>query len=216
MPGTVTVPTQQERGLGGPTPTSLTSPNYLRSDHRAAVPRQQDSEVQDLALSPPPINAFYPAAVDRRPERQSHRCHAASVLQNDQFFRVDQQDNQQQPLNGAHTGIATSPPYMLKGVRSAPMLSGDTSPRSLHEDTIQDDWTISPHIVNHFAIGDIGFYTSQTNNPLGNPKYYVPVPGSFGAGFSRFLLPNPRLLRPRQRPRQLHHWRGELRGGPDP
>ena len=86
---------------------------------------------------------------------------------------------------------------------------------NLHEDTLQDDWTITPHIVNHFALGDIGFLTSQTNNPLGDPKYYVPVPGSFGAGFPGSAS-KPRTITPRQRPRQLHHWRGELRGGPDP
>ncbi len=182
LPGTVTVPTAQERtGNFNDRPEIIYDPTTGLPFPGNQIPTSRFSTVAAA------INAFYPAPSNSNVSNNRTGVTPSSVLQNDQFVRVDQKITDSNHLMASYRH-RNEPTIYAEGGPFGPVLSGDTSPRSLHQDTIQDDWTISPRIVNHFAIGDVGFTTSQTNNPLGDPKYYVPVPGSFGPGFPGFCF----------------------------
>ena len=178
IPSTVTVPTKQERGLGGANADFSDQPNVIY-DPLTGLPFPgnviPNSRIVSVAAA---INDFYTLPSTDGLSENLAGSTPNSVLQNDQFFRVDHQLTSNNHIMGSYRH-KNEPTYYSEGGPFGPVLSGDLSPRTWHEDTLQDDWTLTPHIVNHFALGDTAFLTAQTNNPLGNPKYYVPVPGSF-------------------------------------
>lgn len=182
LPGTVTVPTATERnGDFSDQPNIIYDPTTGMPFPNNMIP---GGRISGIAKA---INAFYPAPTNSNLSNNLAGITPSSVLQNDQFVRVDQQIGSKNHLMASYRH-RNEPTLYAEGGPFGPELSGDYSPRSLHQDTIQDDWTVTPHIVNHFAISDVGFYTAQTNNPMGTQKYWVPVPGSFGNGFPGFCF----------------------------
>ena len=182
IPATVTVPTAQERtGDFSDQPNVIYDPLTGQPFQGNVIPQARFSQVASQ------INTFYPKPTSGGLSNNLAGVTPQSVLQNDQFVRVDQQIGSRNHLMASYRH-RNEPTLYAEGGPFGPELSGDLSPRSLHQDMVQDDWTISPHIVNHFAVGDVGFYTAQTNNPLGTQKYWVQVPGSFGNGFPGFCF----------------------------
>ena len=186
IPGTVTVPTQQERGLGGADADFSDQPNTIY-DPTTGLPfpgnKIPNARIDSVASM---INAFYPLPTTGGLSANLTGFTPQSALQNDQFVRVDQQFTSKNHFMASYRH-RNEPSVYAEGGPMGPDLSGDLSPRSLHQDTAQDDWTITPHIVNHMAAGDIGFYTAQLSAPQ-DPKYWIPVPGSYGAMFPHFCF----------------------------
>src|ERR1035437_3218193 len=181
VPRTVTVPTAKERTGDFSDQTDIIyDPTTGKPFPNNAIPSTRFSSVANQ------INAFYPGPTNSNLSSNLTGFTPQDSLQNDHFARVDQQIGSNNHFMASYRHRNEPSIYAEEGPFGT-VLSGDNSPRSIHEDTVQDDWTISPHIVNHFAIGDIGFYTAQISNPT-DPKYWIPVPGSYGAAFPSFCF----------------------------
>lgn len=181
QPGTVTVPTAQERkGDFSDQPNIIYDPTTGQPFPNNAIPQARFSQVASQ------INAFYPAPSTGGLSSNLTGITPQNALQNDQFARVDHQFSAKNHFMASYRH-RNEPGVIAEEGPFGPALSGDTTPRTIHEDTVQDDWTISPQIVNHFAAADVGFSIAQLSNPQDH-KYWVPVPNSFGAAFPSFCF----------------------------
>ena len=181
VPGTVTVPTAQERtGDFSDQPNIVYDPATGQPFPNNVIPQSRFSAIAKQ------IAAFYPSPTTGGLNANLTGITPQDSKQDDEFVRVDQQIGNNNHFMASYRH-RDEPAVIAEEGPFGATLSGDTSPRTVHEDTVQDDWTISPHIVNHFAAGDIGFYTAQLSNPQ-DPKYWIPVPGSFGRAFPSFCF----------------------------
>jgi hypothetical protein len=180
-PSTVTLPSAQERtGNFSDVSTVIYDPTTGQPFSGNAIPASRISGVAQA------INKFYPSPTSSSLTANFTGLTPSSTTADDLFAKVDHNftDNNRFSVSYRHRNvplnIAEGPPY-------GHPLSGDYSPRSVHQEIVSDDWVISPHVVNHIAASEIGFYTAQLSNPL-DPKYWVPIPNSFGPAFPSFCF----------------------------
>ncbi len=184
-PETVTLPTQLERSGNF---TDITTPIYdpntgQQAEYNGVKNVIPPGEISAIATA---INKFYPAPQTGSLTANYTGIATAASPSMDEFVRVDHSFTENNHLFASyrHRNEAL---YVAEGGPFGPTLSGDPSPRTVHEDTVADDWILSPSLVNHIAVGDVGFFTAQLNNPI-NPTYWVPIPGSFGSAFPSFCF----------------------------
>jgi hypothetical protein len=180
-PSTVTLPTAQERtGNFSDVSTVIYDPTTGQPFSGNVIPSSRISSVAQA------INKFYPSPTSSSLTANFTGLTPSSTTADDLFAKVDHNftENNRLSVSFRHRNvplnIAEGPPY-------GHPLSGDYSPRSVHQEIVSDDWVISPHVVNHIAASEIGFYTAQLSNPL-DPKYWVPIPNSFGPAFPSFCF----------------------------
>jgi len=180
-PATVTVPSAQERGGNF---SDVSTPIYSPTTHQPfpgnIIPQNL---ISPIALA---INKFYPQPTSSDLTANYTGITPSYSKADDYFAKVDHNftDNNRLSVSFRHRNL---PSLYAEGPPWGPTLSGDPSPRSVHQEIVSDDWIISPHVVNHIAASDVGFYTAQLSNPL-DPQYWVPIPNSFGPAFPSFCF----------------------------
>jgi Carboxypeptidase regulatory-like domain/TonB dependent receptor len=180
-PADVTLPTAQERtGNFSDVSTPIFSPTTHLPFAGNMIPTSQISSVSGA------INAFYPKPTSPGLTANFSGTELAYSTADDEFAKVDHNFSDKNHFSASyrHRDI---PSLYAEGAPYGNGLSGDFSPRSVHQDMASDDWIISPTLVNHIAASDVGFYTAQDSNPL-NPSDWVPVPNSFGPAFPSFCF----------------------------
>lgn len=180
-PVSATIPTAQQRSGDF---SDLTTPIYDPLT-RDVFPgnRIPESRFSPVAKA---INSFYPLPTSSGLTSNYIGTTLTWSKADDIFARVDHNLNDNNRLSASYRR-RNIPQYMASGGNFGPELSGNMSPRTVHQEMVSDDWVISPHLVNHLAVGMVGFYTAQLSNPL-NPKYWVPIPNSFGPAFPSFCF----------------------------
>ena len=158
-PSTVTLPTAQERtGNFSDVATPIYDPTTGLPFPGNMIPGSRISSVAQA------INKFYPTPTSSSLTANFTGITPSSTTADDIFAKVDHNfsDNNRFSVSYRHRNvplnIAEGPPY-------GHPLSGDFSPRSVHQEIVSDDWVITPHLVNHIAASEIGFYTAQLSNP---------------------------------------------------
>ena len=161
-PANVTLPTAQERtGNFSDVSTPIYSPTTHQPFPGNIIPTSLISPISKA------INAFYPQPNSPGLTANFVGTQLAYSTADDEFAKVDHNftDNNRFSASYRHRDI---PSLYAEGAPYGNGLSGDLSPRSVHQEMVSDDWVIPPHVVNHIAASDVGFYTAQESNPL-NP-----------------------------------------------
>jgi hypothetical protein len=106
--------------------------------------------------------------------------------QTDWFLRIDQNFGSNNRVGGSFRARAT-PALLAESGPFGDALSGNSTPRGISQFTVWDDWVINPHLVNHFAASEVGFHITQNSEPL-NPADWPSISGTYAPAFPSFCF----------------------------
>jgi outer membrane receptor protein involved in Fe transport len=180
-PSTVTIPTTQERqgnfsDLGYPIydpTTHLPFPGNI-------IPTNRLSSVATGLAS------LYPAPTNSNLVNNYNGITPTSAEANHIFARGDHNFTDNNRLSASFRW-QHAPSVLAEGAPFPEDIASNTVMKGVQQVILSDDWVISPHIVNHFAVSEEGFLAAQNSQPL-SPESWVPIPNSFGPAFPSFCF----------------------------
>ena len=180
-PGTVTVPTQQQRDgnfsdFAGVIYDPITHAPFAGN----IIPA---SRIGGVAKK---LNEIYPLPTNDSLTNNFNGITPSSSLRNDYFARIDHNLTDKHHLSGSlrwrNTDILIS-----NGLPYGEALAGNRTPRGIRGEIISDDWTISPTLVNHFSAAEQSFWITQNSEPL-DPAVWPAIPNTFAPAFPSYCF----------------------------
>ena len=177
-PGTVTVPTAQERTVDfSDFPEPIYDPTTRLQFPGNVIPSNRIGATATF------LNKLYPLPTDSNLVNNYTGTTPGYNKQTDWFLRIDQSFTKNR-VSGSFRARST-PALLSEGPPFGDALSSNFTPRGISQFTLTDDWVISPRVVNHFAASEVGFHITQNSQPLNLadwphiPNTYVPAFPSF-------------------------------------
>jgi hypothetical protein len=180
-PGTVTVPTAQERtGNFSDFPQPIFDPTTGLQFPGNIIP------TADIGATATFLNKIYPLPTNSNLVNNYTGTTPGYNKQTDWFLRIDQNFGTNNRVMGSFRARAT-PALLAEGSPFGDAISSNLTPRGISQFTIADDWVLSPHLVNHFAASEVGFHITQNSQPL-NPADWPTIPGTYAPAFPSFCF----------------------------
>lgn len=180
-PGTVTVPTAQERtGNFSDFPEPIFDPTTGAQFPGNIIPSG------DIGPTATFLNKLYPLPTNSNLVNNYTGTTPGYNKQTDWFLRLDQNFGTNNRVMGSFRARAT-PALLAEGPPFGDALSSNLTPRGISQFTLADDWVLSPHLVNHFAASEVGFHITQNSQPL-SPSDWPSIPGTYVPAFPSFCF----------------------------
>ena len=181
QPGTVTVPTKQERGGNfSDLSTTIYSPITHAPFPGNIIPT---SLIGGVATK---LNQIYPLPTNNSLGNNFNGITPASASRNDYFVRMDENLTDRNHLSGSFRKRNTQT-VIAEGLPYGDALAGNSTPRSIRGEILSDDWTFSPTLVNHISAGEQSFFISQNSQPL-DPNLWPTIKNTFAPAFPGFCF----------------------------
>jgi hypothetical protein len=184
-PGTVTVPTAQERnGNFSDFPEPIFDPTTGQQfDFGGALNVMDPSRIGPTAAF---LNKIYPLPTNTNLVNNYTGSTPGFNKQTDWFLRFDQNFGSNNRVMGSFRARST-PALLAEGSPFGDAISSNSTPRGISQFTIADDWVLSPTVVNHFAASEVGFHITQNSQPL-SPSDWPSISGAYAPAFPSFCF----------------------------
>jgi len=180
-PGTVTVPTAQERtGNFSDFPEPIFDPATGLQFPGNIIP------TADIGPTATFLNKLYPLPTNSNLVNNYTGTTPGYNKQTDWFLRLDQNFGTNNRVYGSFRARST-PALLAEGPPFGDALSSNFTPRGISQFTLADDWVLNPHVVNHFAASEVGFHITQNSQPL-SPSDWPSIPGTYVPAFPSFCF----------------------------
>ena len=180
-PSTVTVPTAKERSGDF---SDLSYPIYDPATHQPfagnIIPSSRLSPIGQALLK------LYPAPTNSNLVNNYNGLTPTSAKANHYFAKVDHNFTDNNRLSVSFR-YQHAPSVLGEGAPFPENVGSNTVFKGVQQAIVSEDWVISPHIVNHFAISEEGFLATQSSQPI-DPATWALIPNSFGAAFPSFCF----------------------------